>query len=97
MKEWDIVGQFYVGEYDRIFFLGLRGDLVRAAIKQAPEAIIEARNLPGVEHTEFTAAPLRLDRWKKANFVQNSWHFTLHPAGWSLGWLLQSRSCSIEH
>lgn len=65
MKERDIVGQFYVGESGRIFFLGLRGDLVRAAIKQDPEAIIEAHYLPGVEHAEFTAAPLRLDRWKK--------------------------------
>lgn len=65
MTERDIVGQLYVGESGRIFFLGLRGDLVRAAIKQDPEAIIEAYYLPDVEYAEVTARPLRLDRWEK--------------------------------
>lgn len=67
MKEQDIVGQIYEAESGRIFFLGLRGDLVRAAIKQDPEAIINARFLPSEEQAELVAKPMLLSRWKKGS------------------------------
>ncbi|OLU16976.1 hypothetical protein BVH01_10460 [Pseudomonas sp. PA1(2017)] len=67
MKDQDIVGQVYVGESGKIFFLGLRGDLVRAAIKQEPDAIINARFLPSEEKTDFIAEPLLIRHWKKGS------------------------------
>ncbi|MGC5699259.1 hypothetical protein J4P02_03535 [Pseudomonas sp. NFXW11] len=67
MAERDVVGQLYLGESGRVFFLGLRGDLVRAAIKQDPEAIVQARYKHSVEQAHVSGEPMRLDRWKKGS------------------------------
>ncbi|WP_157687051.1 hypothetical protein [Pseudomonas alkylphenolica] len=69
MAERDVVGQLYLGESGRVFFLGLRGDLVRAAIKQDPEAIVKARYKSSVEQAHVSGEPMRLDRWKKSSHL----------------------------
>ncbi|EPO6702252.1 hypothetical protein ACUDWF_001390 [Pseudomonas aeruginosa] len=85
MKEQDIVGQLYVGESGRMFFLGLRGDLVRAAIKQDPEAIINARFLPSEEKIELMAEPLLLSRWEKGSPCKVSIRFHTASSGVVIG------------
>ncbi|QXH72903.1 hypothetical protein KSS92_26905 [Pseudomonas atacamensis] len=61
LPERDVVGRLYQGEEGRIFFLGMQGDLIRAAIKQDPEAITSARFEPNIEQMEVVDMPMRVD------------------------------------
>ena len=67
LKKQDIVGQLYIGKENNAFFLGMRGDMIRSAIQQNSEKILETLYKPTVEHIEITAEPITINGFKKSS------------------------------
>ncbi|MBM1194260.1 hypothetical protein [Pseudomonas weihenstephanensis] len=65
LAERDVIGQLYVGESGKPFFLGLKGELIRAAIGQDPDTISNLSFEPDVGYQIISAEPMQIDSWKK--------------------------------
>lgn len=70
LRDHDVVGRLYLGEEKRISFVGMRADLIRAAIKQDPEAILAAHYEPAIEEFRLAGEPMRLDGKSSSSYQQ---------------------------
>lgn len=80
LEKMDIVGQLYRRDSKQPFFLGLRGNAVRTAIGQDPEAIVQERFEPSSESVEVTGQPVLVTLRSLTRGESSRSRMTLHTA-----------------
>jgi hypothetical protein len=85
LKEHDIVGQLYMGADDRIFFIGLLGNVIRNAIIQDMDAIIDTSQETSVMRVTVKGTPFNIGMHKKATPLEVSLILHVTSSGTVIG------------
>jgi hypothetical protein len=70
LAEQDVVGEVFVGETGNAFFLGIDGELIREAIRQDGDRIVNLRYSPTVEIVTVFEEPRNIQSWTKGERQQ---------------------------
>jgi hypothetical protein len=65
LDDLDVVGEVYVAEADEPFFFGLKGEMIRVAIRQDPDEIARLSFPPSIDTRTISAQPRHIETWGK--------------------------------